>query len=69
MGATLPIADLFAVRSAEFPAYAAARKVGDSFIADLVANEVNHAVSLIEPDFVQTLGLTQAEAQVQKLFD
>jgi hypothetical protein len=49
--------------------YAAARKVSDSFMADLVANNANGAVSLMEPDFVNALGRTQAEAQIKKLFD
>ena len=49
--------------------YAAARKVSDSFMADLVANKVNDAVSLMEPEFVQTVGSGQAEAALRKLFD
>ncbi|HEY4742210.1 MAG TPA: hypothetical protein VIH76_16555 [Candidatus Acidoferrales bacterium] len=43
--------------------YAGARKVSDSFMADLVANNANDAVGQMEPDFVQTLGRTQAEVQ------
>jgi hypothetical protein len=49
--------------------YAAARNVSDTFMADLVANKVNEAVGLMEPDFIQTFGRAQAEAAVPKLFD
>ncbi len=49
--------------------YARARKVSDSFMADLVANKVEDAVSLMESEFVQPLERTQAEARVRKLFD
>jgi hypothetical protein len=49
--------------------YAGARKVSDSFMADLVTNKIEDAISLMESEFVQPLGRTQAEAQVRKLFD
>jgi hypothetical protein len=49
--------------------YAAARKVSDSFMAALVANNLDDAVGLMEPDFVQELGRAQAEAAVRNLFD
>ena len=49
--------------------YGAARKVSDSFMADLVANKVNDAVSLMEPEFVRTVGNEQAEAALRKLFN
>jgi hypothetical protein len=49
--------------------YAAARKVSDSFMAALVANNLNDADSLMEPDFVQQLGRAQAEAGMRKLFE
>jgi hypothetical protein len=49
--------------------YTAARKVSDSFMADLVADKVNHAVSLMEPEFIRTVGSEQAEAALRKLFD
>ena len=49
--------------------YAAARKVSDSFMAALVANNLDDAVSLMEPDFVQELGHAQAEAEMRKLFN
>jgi hypothetical protein len=49
--------------------YATARNVSDSFMADLVANKVNAAVSLMEPEFIRTVGSEQAEAAIRKLFD
>jgi hypothetical protein len=58
-----------AIPSGETIDYTAARKVSDSFMADLVANRVNDAVDRMEPDFVKTLGRAQAEAAVKKLFD
>jgi hypothetical protein len=48
---------------------AAARKVSDSFMAALAANNLNDAVGLMEPAFVQELGRAQGEAGVRKLFD
>jgi hypothetical protein len=48
---------------------AAAQKLSDSFMSDLVANRVNDAVSKMEPEVVQTLGKDQAEAAIRKLFD
>ncbi len=38
-------------------------------MADLIANKVGDAVSLMEPAFIQSLGRTQAEAAIPKLFD
>jgi hypothetical protein len=38
-------------------------------MAALVANNLNDAVGLMEPDFVQKLGRAQAEAALRKLFD
>jgi hypothetical protein len=49
--------------------YPSARKVSDSFIADLVANKVNDAVGLMEREFIRTVGNGQAEAALRKLFD
>jgi hypothetical protein len=46
--------------------YAAAREVSDSFMADLVADRLNDAVNLMEPDFVNTVGHAQAEVQIKK---
>jgi hypothetical protein len=37
-------------------------------MADLVANKVNNAVSLMEPEFIQTVGSGQGEAALRKLF-
>jgi len=48
---------------------AAAQKVSDSFMADLVADRVKNAVNKMEPEFVQTAGQDQAEAAIRKLFD
>jgi hypothetical protein len=45
------------------------RPVSDSFVAALVANNLNDADTLMEPDFVQELGRAQAEAGMKKLFD
>jgi hypothetical protein len=41
---------------------AAAPRVSDSFMSDLVADRVRGAISKMEPEIVQTLGQDQAEA-------
>jgi hypothetical protein len=38
-------------------------------MSNLVQNRVNDAVNLMEPEFIQMLGPTEAEAQVRKLFE
>jgi len=48
---------------------AAAQKVSDSFISDLVADRVKDAVNKMEPEFVQTAGQNLPEAAIRKLFD
>src|SRR5712692_975610 len=48
---------------------AAAQKVSDSFMSDLVADWVGDALNKMEPEFVQTTGRAEAEAQLRKLFE
>jgi hypothetical protein len=47
----------------------AAQRVSDSFMAYLVADRVNDAVSEMEPEMFQWATHEQAEAQIRKLFD
>jgi hypothetical protein len=47
---------------------AAAQKVADSFMADLVADRVDGALDKMEPEFVHQTGRAQAEAAVRNLF-
>lgn len=48
---------------------AAAQKVSDSFMADLVANRVSDAVDEMDPEILQFAGHKDVEEQVRKLFD
>ena len=47
----------------------AAQKVSDSFMSDMVADRVGGALNRMEPEFVQTIGRTEAEAGLRKLFE
>jgi hypothetical protein len=47
---------------------AAAQKVADSFMADLVADRVDGALDKMESEFVHQTGRAQAEAGVRNLF-
>lgn len=46
-----------------------ARKVSDSFMADLVNDKVAEAVELMEPAFVNSLQPKEAETNIRKLFE
>ena len=46
-----------------------AREVSDSFMADIVRDRVDLAVSKMEPEFVASLGQTRAEAEIKKLLE
>jgi hypothetical protein len=47
-----------------------AKKVADSFMANLVANQVGSAVTEMEGEFIRSAGgKAQAEIEVRKLFD
>ena len=47
---------------------AAAQKVADSFMADLVADKVDGALDKMEPEFIHQTGRPQAAAGVRNLF-
>ncbi|HKS95152.1 MAG TPA: hypothetical protein VJV74_03350 [Terriglobia bacterium] len=47
---------------------AAAQKVADSFMADLVADRVDRALDKMESEFIHQTGRAQAEAAVRNLF-
>lgn len=48
--------------------HAAAQKVADSFMADLVADRADSALDKMEPEFVRQTGRAPAEAAMRNLF-
>lgn len=47
----------------------AAQRVSDSFMSYMVADRVGDALNEMELEFVRSIGRTEAEAQLRKLFD
>jgi hypothetical protein len=68
-GVIVALLALTACKSGSSIDRAAAQKLSDSFMSDLLANRVNDAVSKTEPEVVESLGQDQAEAAIRKLFD